>query len=315
MGQTRVTVTVPSTAAGVKKPEKETIQRMNDYDCDKEFYDAIEDPEKKIDAPVVSYLLKQKDTIITELRDKIKLLYVQIDLLNKINDSNINKDKDKEPQKEVRARNVESPSTTAAKQVRQENTTVDLQKAGNSKTIEKRSADVVDSQTAGSSKINQKHMTAKLHELNTLQKCTEIINLGDATSPNVDNWQTVKYKQKPPRRKMIVGCNVESTVKGVPKNVILHVSRVENATTAEDLTKLLKPVFPEVKCDLMTSKFPSIYSSFKENNGVWQSALPVAMSRVQADVVRTKLKLNQERNQGLYSLSDYQDDEQSNSGI
>ncbi|KAG5892359.1 hypothetical protein JTB14_035973 [Gonioctena quinquepunctata] len=59
-------------------------------DCDKEFYDALEDPDKKLDVPLVSYLMKQKDIIITELRDEIKLLNIQIELLSKFNTPNIN---------------------------------------------------------------------------------------------------------------------------------------------------------------------------------------------------------------------------------
>ncbi|KAG5866682.1 hypothetical protein JTB14_029651 [Gonioctena quinquepunctata] len=119
---------------GLKQPEdkkcviccdnknESNVMVPSEPDCDKEFYDALEDPDKKLDAPL-SYLMKQKDIIITELRDKIKLLNIQIELLRKFNTPNINKDK--ESFKEVRTRNDESFSNSSAdKQMRREHAAV-----------------------------------------------------------------------------------------------------------------------------------------------------------------------------------------------
>lgn len=62
---------------------------------------------------------------------------------------------------------------------------------------------------------------------------------------------------------MVIGNNKDSVVKGVPKLVNLHVSRVDLGTSTTDLNELLKNSFPEVSCESLTPKYPNIYSSFK----------------------------------------------------
>lgn len=61
----------------------------------------------------------------------------------------------------------------------------------------------------------------------------------------------------------MVGNNTEVTIKGVPKFAELHVHRIDINTTAEKLSSRLKPSFPEVECESITSKHPELYTSYK----------------------------------------------------
>nr|CAI5855910.1 unnamed protein product [Callosobruchus analis] len=77
-------------------------------------------------------------------------------------------------------------------------------------------------------------------------------------------WQTVnRRKNQKPRQSLVVGNKDCEKIKGVPKYVDLHVSRISPETSKEDLYQLLKEEFPEIKCETLNSKNPGIYSSFK----------------------------------------------------
>ena len=65
------------------------------------------------------------------------------------------------------------------------------------------------------------------------------------------------------RKRMIVGNNKESTIKGVRKLAYLHVCRVDLGTSAMDLQDSLKFDFPEVQCESIQPKYPNLYLSFK----------------------------------------------------
>lgn len=52
-------------------------------------------------------------------------------------------------------------------------------------------------------------------------------------------------------------------LQGVPKYVPLHLYRVAPDTKAENVVDFLKPSFPEVKVEGLTSKHPEQYASFK----------------------------------------------------
>nr|CAI5836855.1 unnamed protein product [Callosobruchus analis] len=100
-------------------------------------------------------------------------------------------------------------------------------------------------------------------------KCEELININNDVreSSNVvaadnEGWEKVKRRRY---RTAVVGSfsDVDSSIKGVEKMVSIHVSRLAPSTTAEELWKLLKPKFPEAKCEPLQSLRPDIYSSFK----------------------------------------------------
>ncbi|KAG5869780.1 hypothetical protein JTB14_028472 [Gonioctena quinquepunctata] len=82
--------------------------------------------------------------------------------------------------------------------------------------------------------------------------------VGSNDKANSGNWQKVSHRR--PWRRCIVGNNQDTEVKGVPKFVNLPVSRANEATSATDLHKRLKPSVPEEKKsipDIPTLTVPS----------------------------------------------------------
>lgn len=137
----------------------------------------------------------------------------------------------------------------------------------------------------GNPHIQEKQIAAELLNIQCQLKCNEIINLAhgeeikdtpssysapscsvDETAVNPEGqWNEVTYRRKPfhHKRRMIIGNNKDSAIKGVRKLVHLHVSRIDLNTSIIDLKNLLKNSFPEVSCESITPKYPNIYSSFK----------------------------------------------------
>ncbi|KAG5891560.1 hypothetical protein JTB14_016181 [Gonioctena quinquepunctata] len=54
-----------------------------------------------------------------------------------------------------------------------------------------------------------------------------------------------------------------SRIKYAPKMSFLHVYKMHPETIPEDLISILSPLFPEVKCEKLSSMYPNLYSSFK----------------------------------------------------
>lgn len=84
-----------------------------------------------------------------------------------------------------------------------------------------------------------------LLEVNTLQTCNEMINLGE------EEKEIKKAYKHNRRRNGIVGNNKEmklngKQVNGVPRFSNLHVYRLDPSLTENDLCDVLKPFFPEV---------------------------------------------------------------------
>lgn len=117
--------------------------------------------------------------------------------------------------------------------------------------------------------ISKTDVSLAIMQAESNNRMTDIIDLeGDATANahsinhSEDTWKEVTRKSK--HRVRIVGNNRESSlVKGVPKYVDLHVSRVDPTNTIDDMYKLLKVNFSEVKIESITPKQPSLYSSYK----------------------------------------------------
>lgn len=144
----------------------------------------------------------------------------------------------------------------------------------------------------GSKKLSYSAVASAVMQTKTQQLCNKYINLGKpeqqekialntrkdhSTSQRVsgtDNSdlnshktnKTGKFITRKNNPNIIVGTGQDSVsqpIKGVPKCVELHVYRLEPHTKGEQLTEMLKPNFPEVTCEQLTSKHPEIYSSFK----------------------------------------------------
>lgn len=52
-------------------------------------------------------------------------------------------------------------------------------------------------------------------------------------------------------------------IKGVPRMGYVHVSKLDPKTTADSVSRYLDQIVPSCKCEMLDSRFPEIYSSFK----------------------------------------------------
>ncbi|KAG5898431.1 hypothetical protein JTB14_036514 [Gonioctena quinquepunctata] len=126
---------------------------------------------------------------------------------------------------------------------------------------------------AGSSKntiITNKQLSSALIEIDSENKCLEYIELAsDERKPKPggsEEWKTIQRRK--PRGQVVIGNNTSIQVngrhmKGVPKLIDIHVSRVDPSMSAEDLKEFVKLNFPEAQCSALRSKYPDKYSSFK----------------------------------------------------
>ncbi|CAG9825665.1 unnamed protein product [Phaedon cochleariae] len=150
---------------------------------------------------------------------------------------------------------------------------VDRKKDGPKVDIVNKTASICDSvprKINEKTNIDPKKMSAAILQAETQSTLNHLINLNNDKDnhPNiiVDNqeeWRTVHTKRKSRQhRNFLVGENSEK-IKGVPKFVYLHVCRVDPATTSDEMLGQLKAFFPEVTCEAIKSKHPTIYSSSK----------------------------------------------------
>lgn len=65
------------------------------------------------------------------------------------------------------------------------------------------------------------------------------------------------------RKSLVRGVGDVLDLKGVERYMHRHVCRLSPETKAEDIIKYLKPKIPNIMCDKLQSRQPSIYSSFK----------------------------------------------------
>lgn len=78
------------------------------------------------------------------------------------------------------------------------------------------------------------------------------------------SWEYIKTKKNRVRKPLAVGCFSGSTnVVGVDRLKALHVSNLKPGTTAEDFQEFLLTKFSSAKCEILNSKYPDSYSSFK----------------------------------------------------
>lgn len=115
-------------------------------------------------------------------------------------------------------------------------------------------------------------VSSAIEEAQKLNLTEEKKELKDS-SKDRSEWSEVKRRNK---RKIVVGqSSKNSLVRGIPRYVSLHVSRLEPGTKTEDLKAMLVEYFPEVN----VSKYPELYASskvtIKKDNleKAWQSEI------------------------------------------
>lgn len=84
-------------------------------------------------------------------------------------------------------------------------------------------------------------------------------------SPNDETWTKVRQGSRKRKGTAIVGELQMSGIglKVAPKVVHLHVTRLHPETTCDDIIRYLGKEFPEVGCEMLKSRFPDHYASFK----------------------------------------------------
>lgn len=225
---------------------------QTEEDVDVAFFDAVEgiiDSNNKIDVRFFNYIIKQKDLLINELREKINILNNQIEFLT----SN----------RQIQEQKV---------QTRQKTERTDTNPYQCSK-INKEKPEASPNVGNDKSRISSKTVSNAILEAQTQLKMNEYVNLAQPTTSVDKNilsadanhsqpWATVQNKRR--RQNLIVGTNSKDTnIRGVEKKVALHVCRIEPSIKTEELQSFLQSSFPEVICEKLNSKFPDIYSSFK----------------------------------------------------
>ncbi|CAH0547204.1 unnamed protein product [Brassicogethes aeneus] len=141
-----------------------------DYDSDMAFYDAVESTDKCIDSQTFLYIIKQKDIIINELRDKVKILNNQIDLLNKFH-------------VDIPKKHSDAEKTPATKPVKNVNTSNDIP-ANKNKTTNKQNK-ILKTQVASALKeVKEKLIMEEIQNLTAKKPentdTTGIVNRGDS---------------------------------------------------------------------------------------------------------------------------------------
>lgn len=203
---------------------------------------------------IFKYILRQKDTIIMELREKIQILKEQLEL-----------------QKELLKLKGVDPKIDEVNEriVQKADKPIDRQKS----TLKK-----IDKQTPADLKTStlKQSQLALLRAKSNLGSDDTPLDNNDVTAeasqtqtnqPNNTTWSKVVQRRPHgrPSRKVpqIVGESTISSLKVAPRKGFIYVSRLAPDTTADEVCELLKPEFPEVTCHQLETKYPQYYSAFK----------------------------------------------------
>lgn len=234
-----------------------------DSECDSLFLEAMGDisgPDKKVDIKIFNYIVKQKDTLIQELRDKIDILNKHIGLLEHIKTASPSASSTEQKRDVITASKKSSKSSGRDSGKHEEIPMKESLTHGipnNNIRMDFQSTKVDEIVSREKTKIN---LHGKISSTNGIESNPAV------SQPNQENeWVQVTGNKKKNRRQrtVVVGNNSSMDVKGVPKHVTLHVYRLQKDTTSDSLSTLLKQHFPEVVCEGLTSRYPELYASFK----------------------------------------------------
>lgn len=235
----------------------ESGQTVSDGDMD--FFDAMDEKQmNKVDSHLFGYIIRQKDILIKELYDKIDLLRKQIELMNEIKTVKSSMPTVKDNRKN--AERLETKTVNMSPTEKQVNNEPERKNRNSQTTIKTASAGLLETQT----KLT---MNKYIHIQDEAQCSKEPLH------PQID-WTLVdrkknktinKQKSNHVSTRTVVGKNtdVSSSLKGVPKQVDLHVYRVAPNTDVETISNFLRKSFPEVSCEALVPRYPNLYSSFK----------------------------------------------------
>lgn len=262
----------------------EKSHENNGSTTDVEFFDAIErvcDKEKKIELGIFTYIIKQKDMIIKELNDKIQILNEHINSLtiskqnncdnsfNRIN--NLTSDHRNSGMRGPTTKIRKDPPTKTKKDSPSSSDKCNVNQKPILQSDVAYAVKQAEHQLVLDSIINVSKDDWKVTEIQPkkdgidsksqviLESCTNLVK------DNPKALENLPKQRNNSRRNVIIGTDRNTSLEAVPKFVSLHVYRLKPEITVSELTELLKPHFPEVKCETLQSRHPKIYSSFKVN--------------------------------------------------
>lgn len=222
-------------------------------DTDSDFFDAlssVSNTDNMVDIRIFKYIIRQKDFIITELKDRINSL--QQLMHSGLSDqghglSSKTKTIVQRSDECILDKNSDLPATSS------DNVQPD--------------ASLGSKLTDSTTQLNVSKVSAHVSmQSASISNCNNDTKLpAESVSTNGKGlWsQVVKSNRK---RVTVVGKSEKSDapkLQGVPKITSLHVYRLPPSTKAENIINLLKPSFPEAKCEQLQSRHPEVYSSFK----------------------------------------------------
>lgn len=147
--------------------------------------------------------------------------------------------------------------------------TVDPCSADASRASSSNVADAKMNTLSRNNKFKQRNPTNSATEDTHSRKHVSIPNSNIIREPSntktSEDWSVVRHRRPGQRRRALVlgSCSENTTVEGIEKLKIFHVSNLKPETTVESLNDFLKVKFSSVRCEKLTSKYPENYSSFK----------------------------------------------------
>lgn len=223
--------------------ERETKRAYSD-DLETTFYEAISeiaDSENKIDIRIINYIIHQKDLIIWELRERVKMLTEQLNTQNhrvqtsKLPTSDLDNNEvnfNEEPNRSV----SENVMLVSGEKGNKENARIDGNMVG------------VEDSASGECKQDRPTSNTQVQEI----KWTDVVK---------KNKKKFRQNKQPIVGKKTV--NKDSGLSTVPKKGYLFVSRLAPTMTVAHLETYVKESFPEATCEMLKSKYPDAYASFK----------------------------------------------------
>lgn len=212
----------------------------------------LSDSENKIDVRIVNYIIQQKDCLITEkdrviveLREKVDILMNQLSFSSNIS-------KFEKSSKVINKSKLGHVNLGEVKQI-SDNTEI----AG--LFISEENCNSVQTRSIIEADCNVQNSDIKI-------KTNNIVSTENIQNKSDEEWTSVVKKNSHKYHKRLIVNGNNSQVMGlktVPKKTFLFISRLDPTTTVDMMNKFVKLSFPEAHCELLNSKFPNLYSSFK----------------------------------------------------
>ena len=207
---------------------EDTITEMTDPD----FWDAVnrlqQQPNTGMDLRIFTYIIKQKDIIIDELRQQIQLLNNQLSMA--------------------------ASTGTTSKNIIKGNEKPNNEKKRETNAIAQKNTNDKEPPTLITTNINNKPKTTPWNKSKVKQASDE-----KKDQPIIDT----KIKKRQLKSTVIGSLPGTTRLEAISKKAYIHVYRLSPKTTKEQMQEHLKSYLNEFDIEKLNSKYPDLYSSFK----------------------------------------------------